>query len=116
MAWLASCLGLTAFGIAQAEEAKPVNLKTTADHSKFKELQREFKSGPELTKACLSLPHRGGRPDPPHQALEVGIQEPGHQAVAGQEERRQQLLHLDRLQRSRLQQLPRRLRVERRVV
>ena len=54
MAWLASCLGLTAFGIAQAEEAKPVNLKTTADHSKFKELQREFKSGPELTKACLS--------------------------------------------------------------
>ena len=54
MAWMASCLGLTAFGIAQAEEAKPVNLKTTADHSKFKELQREFKSGPELTKACLS--------------------------------------------------------------
>ncbi|MCU0574373.1 MAG: tetrathionate reductase family octaheme c-type cytochrome [Syntrophobacteraceae bacterium] len=26
----------------------------TADHSKFKELQQEFKSGPEVTKACLS--------------------------------------------------------------
>ena len=27
---------------------------TTADHTKFKELQREFKSGPEVTKACLA--------------------------------------------------------------
>lgn len=29
-------------------------LKSTADHSKFKELDREFTSGPEVTKACLS--------------------------------------------------------------
>lgn len=29
-------------------------LKSTADHSKFKELDREFASGPEVTKACLS--------------------------------------------------------------
>jgi octaheme c-type cytochrome (tetrathionate reductase family) len=28
--------------------------KSTADHSKFKELDREFASGPEVTKACLS--------------------------------------------------------------
>ena len=28
--------------------------KSTADHSKFKELQKEFKSGPEVTKACLA--------------------------------------------------------------
>src|SRR3989337_1339526 len=28
--------------------------KSTADHSKFKALQRDFKSGPEVTKACLS--------------------------------------------------------------
>ncbi|NVK20348.1 MAG: tetrathionate reductase family octaheme c-type cytochrome [Methylocystaceae bacterium] len=28
--------------------------KSTADHSKFKELQQDFKSGPEVTKACLS--------------------------------------------------------------
>ncbi len=28
--------------------------KSTADHSKFKELQQVFQSGPEVTKACLS--------------------------------------------------------------
>ena len=28
--------------------------KSTADHSKFKELTRSFDSGPEVTKACLS--------------------------------------------------------------
>ncbi len=28
--------------------------KSTADHSKFKELQQNFQSGPEVTKACLS--------------------------------------------------------------
>ena len=28
--------------------------KSTADHSKFKALQQDFKSGPEVTKACLS--------------------------------------------------------------
>ncbi|MGB5603943.1 MAG: multiheme c-type cytochrome, partial [Gammaproteobacteria bacterium] len=26
---------------------------STADHSKFKELQKEFKTGPEVTKACI---------------------------------------------------------------
>jgi octaheme c-type cytochrome (tetrathionate reductase family) len=31
-----------------------VTLASTADHSKFKELQREFKSGPEVTRACLT--------------------------------------------------------------
>ncbi len=55
VAWLVGWLGLAAFGVAWAgEEAKPLKLNTTADHSKFKELQREFKTGPELTKACLS--------------------------------------------------------------
>ena len=29
-------------------------LKSTADHSKFKELKQAFNSGPEVTKACLS--------------------------------------------------------------
>ena len=28
--------------------------QSTADHSKFKELEGPFKSGPEVTKACLS--------------------------------------------------------------
>ncbi len=62
------CAGpLLSAGSATAEEAKtetkspPTETKitlrpnnTTADHSKFKELQKEFKSGPELTKACLA--------------------------------------------------------------
>jgi len=29
-------------------------LKSTSDHTKFKALQQDFKSGPEVTKACLS--------------------------------------------------------------
>lgn len=29
-------------------------LKSTSDHTKFKALQQEFNSGPEVTKACLS--------------------------------------------------------------
>jgi octaheme c-type cytochrome (tetrathionate reductase family) len=58
MAWLAAWMAIGATGMAQAgaegQEAKPLKLNTTADHSKFKELQREFKTGPELTRACLS--------------------------------------------------------------
>ena len=33
---------------------KERKLWITADHSKFKILQQEFKSGPEVTEACLS--------------------------------------------------------------
>jgi octaheme c-type cytochrome (tetrathionate reductase family) len=36
---------------APAEEKKSTS---TADHSKFKELQQDFKSGPEVTKVCLT--------------------------------------------------------------
>jgi octaheme c-type cytochrome (tetrathionate reductase family) len=55
MAALAAWLAIGAAGLAWgAEEAKPLKLNTTADHSRFKELQREFKTGPELTRACLS--------------------------------------------------------------
>ena len=42
-----------ALGDEPKTEPKPLKLNTTADHSKFLELQREFKSGPEVTKACL---------------------------------------------------------------
>lgn len=38
---------------APAAEAKKPGT-STADHSKFKELQKDFKEGPEVTKACLS--------------------------------------------------------------
>ena len=38
-----------------AEEPKTVAPgTTTADHTKFKELQKDFSSGPEVTKACLA--------------------------------------------------------------
>jgi octaheme c-type cytochrome (tetrathionate reductase family) len=41
--------------VPAATDPAPVKvLKSTADHSKFKALDREFDSGPEVTKACLS--------------------------------------------------------------
>ncbi|MBI5276966.1 MAG: tetrathionate reductase family octaheme c-type cytochrome [Burkholderiales bacterium] len=46
-------LMLATAGAAAAPDAKPVRLATTADHGKFKELQRTFQSGPEVTQACL---------------------------------------------------------------
>jgi len=39
---------------ALAQESVPQISESTADHSKFKELQKEFASGPEVTEACLS--------------------------------------------------------------
>jgi octaheme c-type cytochrome (tetrathionate reductase family) len=42
-------------GAAPAADAPtPTKLNSTADHGKFKELQQEFASGPEVTKACLT--------------------------------------------------------------
>ena len=32
----------------------------TADHSQFEELQQEFQTGPEVTKACLSCHNEAG--------------------------------------------------------
>ena len=45
---------LAAFATQAGANDAPVKLNTTADHTKFKELQKEFGSGPEVTKACLS--------------------------------------------------------------
>lgn len=46
---------LVTSGAYAAPGESPVSLaKSTADHSKFKELDRPFESGPEVTKACLS--------------------------------------------------------------
>jgi len=39
---------------AGADTAPTIVAKSTADHSKFKELNRTFDTGPEVTKACLS--------------------------------------------------------------
>ncbi len=54
-----AAMGFIAAGAGAAadeETAAPPSklLKSTADHSKFKALQRVFSSGPEVTKACLS--------------------------------------------------------------
>lgn len=53
LAGLAIWAACAVLGVASAQAPKPFKLNTTADHSKFKELQREFKSGPEVTGACL---------------------------------------------------------------
>jgi len=50
--WLAAA-GSVLAGV-QEPESRPLKLTTTADHNKFKELQRQFNSGPEVTKACLA--------------------------------------------------------------
>ena len=57
---IATCLGLLLLlGLVQAgatptpAAAPPVKPESTADHSKFKELQGPFASGPEVTQACL---------------------------------------------------------------
>lgn len=54
LAGAAACLSMGGMSPGWTAEPAKVNLKTTADHSKFPSLQREFKSGPELTKVCLS--------------------------------------------------------------
>jgi len=56
---MALALGLPpAAGAADAADAPsappPVKMNSTADHAKFKELDKVFKSGPEVTKACLT--------------------------------------------------------------
>jgi octaheme c-type cytochrome (tetrathionate reductase family) len=57
---LALATALTADPAAAADPAKPAPLspsppsKSTADHKKFKELDKDFASGPEVTKACLA--------------------------------------------------------------
>jgi octaheme c-type cytochrome (tetrathionate reductase family) len=44
-------LAMAGAGVASAAEGAK---GSTADHSKFKELDKEFQSGPEVTKVCLS--------------------------------------------------------------
>ena len=45
---------LMALGLVSAGPALAAAKTSTADHTKFKELQRTFASGPEVTKACLA--------------------------------------------------------------
>jgi octaheme c-type cytochrome (tetrathionate reductase family) len=54
MAALTACMLLASAAHAAPAPDPAKILKSTADHSKFKELQRDFGSGPEVTKVCLS--------------------------------------------------------------
>ncbi|MFO1281513.1 MAG: tetrathionate reductase family octaheme c-type cytochrome [Burkholderiales bacterium] len=62
LAWSAGAIGAMAQMAPAAGTAAPAPAAqkvaavstSTADHTKFKELQRDFKSGPEVTKACLA--------------------------------------------------------------
>lgn len=55
---------ITGFGCVVQVEAAALpsevvsGVKSTADHSHFKDLDREFSSGPEVTKACLKCHNR----------------------------------------------------------
>jgi octaheme c-type cytochrome (tetrathionate reductase family) len=49
-------IGATSLALAEPGAAPPTGrpqYQSTADHSRFKELQKTFKSGPEVTAACL---------------------------------------------------------------
>lgn len=54
-AWCWASQGLAASSAEKVvpHQAVSVKMNTTTDHSKLKELQRPFKTGPEVTKACL---------------------------------------------------------------
>lgn len=54
LVWLCAGLGHAATEPAPSSAAPFKLPKSTADHSKFKELNRVFNSGPEVTQACLS--------------------------------------------------------------
>ena len=51
---LAASFAVSPATAAQDVVAKAAKSQSTADHSKFKELQGPFANGPEVTKACLA--------------------------------------------------------------
>ena len=58
-ALIAACLGGVAHANIEPAASPATHFKntasdSTADHSKFKELRKSFRSGPEVTKACLT--------------------------------------------------------------
>ncbi|MBN2706810.1 MAG: hypothetical protein JXR89_10260 [Deltaproteobacteria bacterium] len=72
---LAVLLLLLAAAVSQAQPvavepvaARPGPPQATADHSRFRELKREFVSGPEVTRACIAC----------HNRAAAQVQETGH--------------------------------------
>ena len=58
-----TCLagGMTWAASVHSDEKTAVPISTTADHSRFDALQKDFKSGQEVTEACLSCHNQAGR-------------------------------------------------------
>ena len=54
----ASLITWVSYGFSEEKSAIP--LSTTADHSQFPELQKDFKSGEEVTQACLTCHNQAG--------------------------------------------------------
>ena len=95
--------------VQAATEAAPVKLaKSTADHSKFKELNRAFDSGPEVTKACLACHTEASKQIHQTQHWTWQYTNPKTQQVLG---KKTVVNNFCALQRSGLQQLPHRLRL-----
>ena len=89
---------------------------STADHSKFKELQKTFKTAPEVTKACLTCHTEAAKQIHKTKHWTWEYHQPGDQAEAGQKTRHQQLLYRRGIEPEILHRLPRRLRLEERQV
>ena len=87
LATIVAAFFLAAAVPAIAEPASAKLLKSTADHGKFKVLNQEFASGPEVTKACLSCHTEAAKQI--HQTLEMGVRQSANQAGPGQEAHRQ---------------------------
>jgi hypothetical protein len=78
--------GVDAWKPMDRQEPKPLKLTTTADHTKFKELQKTFNSGPEVTKACLACHTEAAGQIHRTKHWKWEYTEPRHQAEAGQED------------------------------
>ncbi len=51
----------TATADSASLQSQSASITSTADHAKFKVLNQEFKTGPEVTKACLTCHTEAGR-------------------------------------------------------
>lgn len=60
-AWATAVLPSSSTGVTEGLSGAPEKTRSTADHSRFKALQGPFKSGSEVTQACLSCHTEAGK-------------------------------------------------------
>ena len=120
---LLACLLLVALNAAaqtpaasDAAAARTEVKESTAEHGKFSQLKKPFKTGEEVTEACLSCHTEAAKQVMAHAALDLGLRQPIHRPAPGQEDHAQQLLHRRSFQRGVLPCLPCGLRLEGRPV